>query len=402
MNYSEESIKRHRAKRGKMAIVSKMPLETTEDLSIAYTPGVGAVSLAIAANKQEVFELTNRGNTVAVVSDGSAVLGIGNVGPEAALAVMEGKAILFKALADIDAFPICLATQNDKEIIDTVRFLAPTFGGINLEDIAAPRCFGIEAALQDIGIPVFHDDQHGTAVVTLAGLINALRVTARRIEDVKIVFSGSGAAGVATTKLLIQYGAKNVVLVDSKGIVHRGRTDLNSTKKEMLDATNPNNEAGSLADAMRGADVFIGVSVAGAVTKEMVSTMAKDAIVFGLANPVPEIMPAEARAAGAAVVGSGRSDFPNQINNCLAFPGIFRGALDVRAPRITTDMKLAAAFALANLVERPTPERIVPWALDRQVVPAVASAVRESAKRNAARANMKNGASAPTHTSARL
>lgn len=383
MNYSEESIKRHRAKRGKMGIYSKMPLESTEDLAIAYTPGVGAVSLAIAANKSEVFELTNRGNTVAVVSDGSAVLGIGNVGPEAALAVMEGKAILFKSLADIDAFPICLATQNDQEIINTVKHLAPTFGGVNLEDIAAPRCFGIEAALQDIGIPVFHDDQHGTAVVTLAGLINALRVTGKRIEQVKIVFSGSGAAGVATTKLLIQYGAKNVVLVDSKGVVHRGRPDLNSTKREMLDFTNPMNETGSLADAMKGADVFIGVSVAGALSQDMVRSMAKDPIVFGLANPVPEIMPSEAREAGAAVVGSGRSDFPNQINNCLAFPGIFRGALDVRAPRITTEMKLAAAFALANLVDKPTPERVVPWALDRAVVPAVASAVRETARKMA-------------------
>ncbi|MSQ25948.1 MAG: NADP-dependent malic enzyme [Dehalococcoidia bacterium] len=380
MNYSEESLKRHRETRGKLAVVSKMPLNTIEDLSIAYTPGVAAVSLAIAADKKQSFELTNRGNTVAVVTDGSAVLGIGNVGPEAALPVMEGKAILFKGLADVDAYPICLATQDNDEIIRIVKALVPGLGGVNLEDIAAPRCFVIEDALQDIGIPVMHDDQHGTAIVTLAALRNALKVTGKKIETVRIVFSGAGAAGIATTRLLLEYGARNIILVDSKGIIHKGRSDLNGVKIAMLEVTNQQNLTGSLADAMRGADVFIGVSAAGALTKEMVRTMAKDAIVFAMANPVPEIMPAEAKAAGAAVVGTGRSDFPNQINNCLAFPGIFRGALDSGATRITTQMKLAAAIALADLVEHPTAERVIPWALDKAVVPAVAKAVMDVAR----------------------
>ena len=320
MDYNAESIKRHRQTRGKMAIVSKMPLENAHDLAIAYTPGVGAVSLAIAANKAESFELTNRANTVAVVSDGSAVLGIGNVGPEAAMAVMEGKAILFKALADIDAIPICLATQNSREIINTVRYLVPTFGGVNLEDIAAPRCFEIEDALQDLGIPVMHDDQHGTAMVTLAALINAVKVTGRRIDDAKIVFSGAGAAAIATTRLLQAFGSTNIILVDSKGIIQRDRRDLTDVKTQMAETTNPENIKGGLKDALRGADVFIGLSMAGVVSKDMVRSMAKDPIVFAMANPVPEIMPDAAREAGAAVVGTGRSDFPNQINNCLAFP----------------------------------------------------------------------------------
>ena len=378
MDYDAESIARHRESRGKMGIYSKMPLESIADLSIAYTPGVAAVSLAIAADKAESYELTNRGNTVAVVSDGSAVLGIGNVGPEAAMAVMEGKAILFKGLADIDAIPICLATQDEKAIVETVKHLAPSFGGVNLEDISAPRCFEVEDALQDLGIPVFHDDQHGTAVVTLGALINALEVTGKRLEDVKIVFSGAGAGGIATTRLLIAYGAKNVILVDSKGVIHRGRTDLTPVKTAMLEVTNPDNVQGGLADALRGADVFIGLSLAGLVSEELVRSMAKDPIVFPMANPVPEIMPDLAQKAGAAVVGTGRSDFPNQINNCLAFPGLFRGALDARAPRITTNMKIAAARALAGLVEQPTPERVISWALDRDVVPAVAKAAYEA------------------------
>ncbi|MCH8189967.1 MAG: NADP-dependent malic enzyme [Chloroflexi bacterium] len=377
MNYDEESIKRHRATRGKVEITSKMPLETIEDLSIAYTPGVAAVSLAIAADKNESWELTNRANTVAIVSDGSAVLGLGNIGPEAAMAVMEGKSILFKGLAGIDAVPICVATQEDTAIVDLVKNLVPSFGGINLEDISAPRCFGIEEALQDLGIPVFHDDQHGTAVVTLAALINALKVVGKRIEDVKIVFSGAGAAGIATTKLLRDFGAEHIILVDSKGVIHRGRDDLTPIKRSMLDVTNPDNVQGGLADAMKGADVFVGVSVAGAVTPEMVRSMADDPIIFPMSNPVPEIMPDLAREAGAAIVGTGRSDFPNQINNCLAFPGIFRGALDVRAPRITTEMKIAAALGLAGLVAEPTPERVIPWSLDKEVVPAVAGAIRE-------------------------
>ena len=375
MDYGAEAIIRHRASRGKVSIAPKMKVETAEELSIAYTPGVAAVSLAIAADKAESFALTNRGNTVAIVTDGTAVLGLGNVGPEAAMAVMEGKSILFKGLADIDAFPICLATQDNQSIIQTVKNLVPTFGGINLEDIAAPRCFEIEAALQDLGIPVFHDDQHGTAIVMLASVINSLQVVGKRLGDVKVVFSGAGAGGIASAKLLHEYGAKNIVMVDSQGIVHRGRTDLTPIKTEMLEITNPDNISGGLAQALADADVFIGLSVGDAVTQQMVRSMARDAIVFAAANPTPEIMPDLAREAGAAVVGTGRSDFPNQINNSLAFPGVFRGALDVRAPRITNRMKLAAAEALAGLVEEPTTERVIPWTLDPAVVPAVAHAV---------------------------
>jgi malate dehydrogenase (oxaloacetate-decarboxylating) len=375
MDYGAEAIIRHRASRGKVSIAPKMKVETAEELSIAYTPGVAAVSLAIAADKAESYALTNRGNTVAIVTDGTAVLGLGNVGPEAAMAVMEGKSILFKGLADIDAFPICLATQDNQSIIQTVKNLVPTFGGINLEDIAAPRCFEIEAALQDLGIPVFHDDQHGTAIVMLASVINSLQVVGKRLGDVKVVFSGAGAGGIASAKLLHEYGAKNIVMVDSQGIVHRGRTDLTPIKTEMLEITNPDNISGGLAQALADADVFIGLSVGDAVTQQMVRSMARDAIVFAAANPTPEIMPDLAREAGAAVVGTGRSDFPNQINNSLAFPGVFRGALDVRAPRITNRMKLAAAEALAGLVEEPTTERVIPWTLDPAVVPAVAHAV---------------------------
>ena len=375
MDYGAEAIIRHRASRGKVSIASKMKVETMEELSIAYTPGVAAVSMAIHNDKSESFALTNRGNTVAVVSDGSAVLGLGNVGPEAALAVMEGKSILFKGLADIDAFPICLGTQDNASIIQTVRNLAPTFGGINLEDIAAPRCFEIEESLQDLGIPVFHDDQHGTSIVVLASIINAIMVVGKRIEDVNIVFSGAGAGGIASTKLLADYGAKNIILVDSQGIIHRGRTDLTPIKTEMLETTNLNNREGGLAEAMQGADVFIGLSVGDAVSQDMVRSMAQDAVVLAAANPTPEIMPDLAAEAGAKVVGTGRSDFPNQINNSLAFPGVFRGALDARATRITTRMKLAAAEALAGLVAEPTPGHIIPWSLDPEVVPAVAHAV---------------------------
>ncbi len=375
MDYGMEAINRHRASRGKVSIASKMKVETMEELSIAYTPGVAAVSMAIHNDKSESFALTNRGNTVAVVSDGSAVLGLGNVGPEAALAVMEGKSILFKGLADIDAFPICLGTQDNRAIIQTVRHLAPSFGGINLEDIAAPRCFEIEESLQDLGIPVFHDDQHGTSIVVLASVLNALRVVGKRIEEVKIVFSGAGAGGIASTKLLTDYGARNIILVDSQGIVHRGRTDLTPIKTEMLRSTNPGNATGGLAEAMQGADVFIGLSVGETVSPDMVRSMARDAVVLAAANPTPEIWPEVAAAAGARVVGTGRSDFPNQINNSLAFPGVFRGALDARAPRITTRMKLAAAEALAGLVIEPTPEQIIPWSLDPAVVPAVSHAV---------------------------
>ena len=392
MDYNAESIKRHREKRGKMGIYSKMPLETIDDLCIAYTPGVAAVSLAIAANKAESWELTNRANTVAVVSDGSAVLGIGNQGPEAAMAVMEGKAILFKNLADVDAIPICLATQDAGEIIKTVRYLAPSFGGVNLEDISAPRCFEVEDALQDLGIPVFRDDQHGTAVVTAGALLNALKVVGKRLEDVKIVFSGAGAAGIATTKLLRAFGARNIILIDSKGIISKSRRDLTDIKKEMLAVTNPDNVEGGLEEAMRGADVFVGLSLAGLLSQKMVRSMAKGSIVFAMANPVPEIMPEPAKEAGAAVIGTGRSDYPNQINNCLAFPGIFRGALDARATRVTVGMKIAAARALASLVEKPTPERIIPWALDRKVVPAVAKATFDAWQQEKAGARTAVGA----------
>ena len=378
MDYGAEAILRHRASRGKIGIVSKMKVETMEELSIAYTPGVAAVSMAIHHDPAESFALTNRGNTVAVVSDGSAVLGLGNVGPEAAMAVMEGKSILFKGLADIDAFPICLGTQDNAAIIQTVRNLAPSFGGVNLEDIAAPRCFEIEDSLQDLGIPVFHDDQHGTSIVVLAAVINALRVVDKRMAEVKIVFSGSGAGGIASTRLLAEYGAQNIILVDSQGIIHRDRHDLTPVKTEMLAITNPDNVAGGLDTALQGADVFIGLSVGDTVSPEMVRSMARDAVVLAAANPTPEIWPEAAAAAGARVVGTGRSDFPNQINNSLAFPGVFRGALDARAPRITTRMKLAAAAALAGLVAAPTPEHIIPWSLDAAVVPAVAQAVAQA------------------------
>ena len=375
MDYGSEAIKRHRETRGKVSIASKMRVETMDDLSIAYTPGVASVSMAIANDKSESFALTNRANNVAVVTDGSAVLGLGNVGPEAAMAVMEGKCILFKGLADIDAFPICLATQDSKAIIETVRNIAPTFGGVNLQDIAAPRCFDIQAALQDLGIPVFHDDQHGTAIVVLASVINALKVVGKNISDIKIVFSGAGAGSIASAKLLLDYGAKNILLVDSVGIVDKSRTDLNSTKQEMLGITNPDNIAGDLAKALESADVFIGLSAGDIVNQDMVRSMASGSVVLAAANPTPEIMPDLATAAGAAVVGTGRSDFPNQINNSLVFPGVFRGALDARASAINTKMKLAGAEALAALIPNPTPECIIPWSLDPVVVPAVAKAV---------------------------
>ena len=374
MDYGQEAIVQHRASRGKVSIAPKMKVETLEDLSIAYTPGVASVCMAIAEDKSESYQLTNRANTVAVITDGSAVLGLGNIGPEAAMPVMEGKSILFKNLAGVDAIPICLDSQDNDTIIRTVRALAPSFGGINLEDIAAPRCFEIEDALQDLGIPVFHDDQHGTAIAVLAAVINSLNVTGRRIEDTKFVFSGAGAGGIASTKLLLDYGAQNITLVDSTGIIQRDRTNLTPVKTSMLDTTNRDNLSGSLSDALYGADVFIGLSVAEAVTPEMVSSMARDAIVFAMANPIPEIMPSSARDAGARVVGTGRSDFPNQINNSLVFPGVFRGALDAHATRVSTKMKLAAAEALAELVKEPTAENIIPWSLDREVPQAVAQA----------------------------
>ena len=377
-DYGTEAIRRHRESRGKVSVNSKMTVETLHDLSIAYTPGVASVCMAIHADPAESYNLTNRGNTIAVVTDGSAVLGLGNIGAEAAMPVMEGKSILFKTLAGVDAYPICIASQDNDTIIQTVRAIAPSLGGVNLEDIAAPRCFAIEDALQDLGIPVFHDDQHGTAIAVLAAVINALSVTGRRIETAAFVFAGAGAGGIASAKLLQDYGATNITLVDSVGIIHRGRSDLTPVKTAMLDTTNPENRTGGIGDALRGADVFIGLAVADMVTPQMVSSMAQDPVVFAMANPVPEIMPDLAAAAGAAVVGTGRSDFPNQINNSLVFPGVFRGALDAKAPRITTGMKLAAGQALAALIPEPTSEKVIPWSLDRAVPQAVARATADA------------------------
>ncbi|NQW23225.1 MAG: NADP-dependent malic enzyme [SAR202 cluster bacterium] len=378
-DYGKAAVARHRETRGKISIAPKMKVETLDDLSIAYTPGVATVCMTIARDASESFQLTNRANTIAVITDGSAVLGLGNIGAEAAMPVMEGKSVLFKALAGIDAIPLCLANQDKDSIIQTVRNLAPSFGGINLEDIAAPGCFEIEDALQDLGIPVFHDDQHGTAIAVLAGVINSLLVTGRKIEDTKFVFAGAGAGAIGSTRLLLEYGATNITLVDSVGIISKDRLNLTPIKTAMLETTNPENLHGGMADALRGADVFIGLAAANTVTPAMVSSMAKDPIVFAMANPIPEIWPEDARAAGAAVVGTGRSDFPNQINNSLVFPGVFRGALDSRSTKITTKMKLAAAQALAALVKEPTKENVIPWSLDLEVAKAVAKAVVEAA-----------------------
>jgi malate dehydrogenase (oxaloacetate-decarboxylating) len=367
-----EAVALHAELHGKIRVESKLRLESRRDLSLAYTPGVAEVCMTIARDPERVFDLTCKHNMVAVVTDGSAVLGLGNIGPEAALPV--------------DAFPICLATQDTDEIVRTVRQIAPTFGGINLEDISAPRCFEIEARLQDLGIPVFHDDQHGTAIVVVAALLNALKVTGKRLDELTVVFNGSGAAALACVRLLIECGAqrlcpavKDVILCDSRGIIHRGRTDLNTHKAELAQRTNARQLTGTLRDALRGADVFIGLSQARLVDADMVRSMAPRPIVFAMANPVPEIMPSEAQAAGAVVVGSGRSDFPNQINNVLAFPGVFRGALDVGASVINDLMKIRAAFALADYVLKPTPERILPDPLDKAVAYRVGEAVARAA-----------------------
>jgi malate dehydrogenase (oxaloacetate-decarboxylating) len=374
-DYQTQSLELHSQNRGKLEIGLKVPLENRNDLSLAYTPGVAAVSQAVSKDKNLAYEYTIKGNAVAVVTDGSAVLGLGNIGPEAALPVMEGKAILFKKFAGIDAYPICLDTQDTDKIVETVKMIAPGFGGVNLEDISAPRCFEVEERLQDLGIPVFHDDQHGTAVVVLAGLMNAAKVVGKDYSKLKVVINGSGAAGVAISKLL---KCGDIIMCDSKGIIHSNRSDLNSVKQSLLQFSNKSGREGGLADALVGADVFIGVSVAGALTKEMISQMADKPIVFAMANPVPEIMPDEAAEAGVEVIATGRSDFPNQVNNVLAFPGIFRAALDARAPRITEEMKLAAAEALASLVENPTRDKILPSALDKGVAEAVALAVRNA------------------------
>ena len=383
MNYAEESLKLHYQWGGKLDTVPKMKVETKDDLSLAYTPGVAQPCIEIQKNPDLSYTLTGRGNTVAVITDGSAVLGLGDIGPEAGMPVMEGKCVLFKSFGGVNAIPLCVRTQDVDEFVNTVTLLAGSFGGINLEDISAPRCFEIEKRLKETcDIPIFHDDQHGTAIVVLSALVNALKVVGKKMEDIKVVTSGAGAAGIAIIKLLISMGLKNVIMCDRTGAIYEGRENLNPAKEEIAAITNRSLEKGSLQDVIRGADVFIGVSSPGTVTPEMVASMAPDPILFPMANPTPEIMPDAAKAAGAAVVGTGRSDFPNQINNVLAFPGIFRGALDVRASDINDEMKLAAAFALADLVspEELSPDYIIVPAFDPRVGPAVAKAVAEAAK----------------------
>ncbi|MBU3958187.1 MAG: NAD-dependent malic enzyme [Nanoarchaeota archaeon] len=383
MNYAEESLKMHKQNKGKMEVASKVSLGNKNDLSIAYTPGVAAPCMEIARDKNRIYDYTIKQNSVAVVTDGSAVLGLGNIGPEAALPVMEGKAILFKKFGNVDAYPICLASQDADRIVEAVKMIAPGFGGINLEDISAPRCFEIEERLKkELDIPVFHDDQHGTAVVVLAGLLNALKVVGKNMEDINIAISGAGAAGMAIAKLLLACGAGDIVLADTAGIICEGRKEnMNPAKEEIAKKTNRKKITGTVADALKGADVLIGVSGPNTVTREMISSMNGGAIVFAMANPVPEIMPAEAKAGGARIIATGRSDFPNQINNVLAFPGIFRGALDVRASDINEEMKHAAAHALAGLVANPNEEKIIPGPFDGGVAEAVASAVAEAARK---------------------
>ncbi len=376
----ERALKFHESHRGKIEVKSKVRIRTKEDMCLAYTPGVAEPCLRIHANRDDVYRYTSKGNLVAVVSDGSSVLGLGDIGALAAMPVMEGKALLFKVFAGVDAFPICLDTKDTEEVINTVKNLAPSFGGINLEDIGAPRCFEIEARLKKLlDIPVFHDDQHGAATVALAGLINALKVVGKKLDEIKVVISGAGAAGTATAILLINQGVKDIIVCDTAGIIYEGRSSLNIYKQELAELTNKNNETGTLADAMKGADVFIGLSVGGIVSEDMVRSMAYDAIVFPLANPTPEIMPEKAKSAGARIIGTGRSDCLNQINNSLGFPGIFRGALDIRASDINEKMKLAAANALASLVPEPEQERIIPSIFDPDVAPSVASAVARAA-----------------------
>ena len=378
MNYDEMALELHARNQGKLGVHSKVELKTIDDMSTAYTPGVAAVCREIARDRSKVYDLTSKGNMVAVVSDGSAVLGLGNIGAEGSMPVMEGKALLFKELADIDAVPICIDAHEADEIIDIVRAISPTFGGINLEDIAAPKCFDVEEGLQDLGIPVFHDDQHGTAVVVLAAMVNALRVVDKDFADVRVVFSGAGASGIACCKILQVMGVQDIILVDTQGIIHQGRDNLTPAKEEIALTTNPEGIKGDIHDAVKGADVFIGLSIANLLSADDIRAMNKDAVVLPMANPDPEIMPDEAFRGGAAVVGTGRSDLPNQINNVLAFPGILRGALDVRAERITTRMKVAAGFAISDLVPEPTPDEIIPYALNTEVVPAVAKAVGDA------------------------
>lgn len=379
MTTNEKALLMHEKWNGKLETVSKTPVKTREDLAIAYTPGVAEPCKVIAKDKEAAYKYTMKANTVAVVSDGSAVLGLGNIGPYAAMPVMEGKAVLFKEFGNVNAVPICLDTQDTEEIIKAVTYLAPGFGGINLEDISAPRCFEIEERLKELlDIPVFHDDQHGTAIVVLAGVINALKVVGKKKEDCRVVVNGAGSAGVAITKLLLTYGFPNIIMCDKVGIVSKDTEGLNWMQKKMTEVTNLNNETGSLADALKGADIFIGVSAPNIVTPEMVASMNRDSILFAMANPVPEIMPDVAKTAGARVVGTGRSDFPNQVNNVVAFPGIFKGALEGRATQITEEMKLAAAEAIAGLVpaDKLSDDNIMPEAFDPQVAEVVADAVK--------------------------
>ncbi len=383
MDYAKESLKLHEQWNGKIEVVSRVKLETRDDLSLAYTPGVAQPCLEIQKDINKSYELTRRSNLVAVITDGTAVLGLGDIGPEAGMPVMEGKCVLFKSFGDVDAVPLCVKSKDVDEIVKTVQLISGSFGGINLEDISAPRCFEIERRLKEVcDIPIFHDDQHGTAVVCLAAMMNALKLTGKKLENIRVVTSGAGAAGIAIIKLLIALGLNDVVLCDRKGAIYKGREGLNSEKAEMAEITNQQMRKGSLADVIKGADVFIGVSAPGCVTPEMVKSMAEKPIIFAMANPTPEIMPDLAKEAGAAVVGTGRSDFPNQINNVLAFPGIFRGALDVRASEINDAMKIAAAKAIASFVtdDKLTPEYIIPSALDRNVAAAVAAAVAQAAR----------------------
>ena len=384
MDYAKESLRLHGEWKGKIEMVTRVPVKTKDDLSLAYTPGVAQPCLEIQKDPSRSYELTRRWNMAAVITDGSAVLGLGDIGPEAGMPVMEGKCVLFKAFGDVDAFPLCVKTKDVDEFVETVYNISGSFGGINLEDIAAPRCFEIERKLKEkCDIPIFHDDQHGTAVITLAGLTNALKVVGKKKENVKIVTSGAGAAAIAITKLLLSAGFKDITMCDRKGAIYQGREGLNWIKTEMAEVTNLSHKAGSLADMLVGADVFIGVSAPNTVTTEMVKTMNKDAIIFACANPTPEIFPDAAKAGGAKVISTGRSDYPNQINNVLAFPGIFRGAFDVRASDINEEMKVAAAEALAGLVgDELSEDYIIPAAFDPRVGPAVAKAVAEAARRS--------------------
>ena len=384
MDKKEYALKKHEEWKGKIEVITRAPITNREELAVAYTPGVAEPCLEISKDVDLSYKYTRRGNLVAVVTDGTAVLGLGDIGPEAGMPVMEGKCALFKTFGDVDAFPLCVRSKNVDDIVNTVRLLAGSFGGVNLEDISAPRCFEIERRLKEVcDIPIFHDDQHGTAVVTLAAMTNALKLAGKKIEDISVVVNGSGAAGIAITRLLMSRGLKNVILCDRKGAIYEGRDGLNPIKEEMAKISNLKKIKGSLGDVIKGADVFIGVSAPGSLTKEMVATMAKDPIIFAMANPVPEIMPDEAKAAGVRIMGTGRSDFPNQINNVLAFPGIFRGALDVRARDINDEMKIAAADAIASCVSESElrPDYIIPDSFNPHVKDAVANAVKEAARR---------------------